>query len=48
MTGFNSLKVAESWVAFDIVLLLQAIKLSWMHIHSCQYLKVNVRKSRGC
>lgn len=42
MTGFDSLKVAESRVAFDVVLLLEAIKLSWMHIHSCQHLKRNV------
>lgn len=46
MTGFNSLKIAEGRVAFDVVLLLEAIKLSWMHIHSCQYLKIIVGKWR--
>lgn len=44
VTGFHSLKVAESRVAFDVVLLLEAIKLSWMHIHSCQHLKRNVER----
>lgn len=44
MTGLNSLEVAESGVAFDAVLLLEAIKLSWMHIHSCQHLKINAEK----
>lgn len=39
MAGFNSLKVAESRVAFDVELLLEAVKLGWMHVHSCQNLK---------
>lgn len=46
MTEFNSLKVAESRVAFDVVLLLEAIKLSWMHIHSCQYLQIKWQKGQ--
>lgn len=39
MRGIYSLEVAEGRVAFDVVLLLEAVKLGWMHIHSCQYLK---------
>ncbi len=39
MIGLDSLKVAEGRVAFDVVLLLEAVKLSWVHIHPCQYLK---------
>lgn len=42
--GFNSLKVAESRVAFDVVLLLEAVKLGWVHVHSCQNLERNVIK----
>lgn len=38
MIGLDSLKVAEGRVAFDVVLLLEAVKLSWVHIHSCQNL----------
>lgn len=46
--GFNSLKVAESRVAFDVVLLLEAVKLGWVHVHSCQNLKRNVIKRVIC
>ena len=35
----DSLKVAEGRVALDIVLLLEAIKLCWVHIHPCQHLE---------
>lgn len=39
MRGLDSLKVAEGRVAFDVVLVLEAVKLSRVHIHSCQHLK---------
>ena len=39
MRGLDSLKVAEGRVAFDVVLLLEAVKLGWVHVHPCQYLK---------
>lgn len=40
----DSLKVAEGRVAFDVVLLLEAVKLGWVHVHSCQNLKINDEK----
>ena len=43
MRGLDSLKVAEGRVAFDVVLLLEAVKLSWVHIHPRQYLKKNIK-----
>lgn len=48
--GLNSLKVAERGVAFDVVFLLEAIKLGGVHIHSCQHLYknnkyINVKKN---
>lgn len=39
MRGLDSLKVAEGRVAFDVVLLLEAVKLGWVHVHPCQYLR---------
>lgn len=47
MMGLYSLKVAEGWVAFDIVLLLEAIKFSWMHINSRQYLEEKTHTQGG-
>lgn len=38
MRGLDSLKVAESRVAFDAVVMLEAVKLSRVHIHPRQYL----------
>lgn len=39
MTGLHSLKVAEGRVAFDVELLLEAVKLSRVHIHPRQHLE---------
>lgn len=47
MTGLDSLKVAEGRVAFDVVLLLEAVKLSWVHIHPRQYLKTRQNKEEN-
>lgn len=45
MTGLDSLKVAEGRVAFDVVLLLEAVKLGWVHVHPCQYLKRKTKEN---
>ena len=39
----NSLKVAEGWVSLDTELLLQAIELSWVHVHPRQHLRQDSR-----
>lgn len=41
MRGVDSLEVAEGRVAFDVVLLLEAVKLGWVNVHSRKYLKKN-------
>lgn len=46
MRGLDSLKVAEGRVAFDVVLLLEAVKLSRVHVHPRQYLKKAQGKMR--
>lgn len=43
MRGIDSLKVAESRVALDVELLLEAVKLSRVHIHPRQHLKDGTR-----
>lgn len=39
MRGPNLLKIAEGRVAFDVVLLLEAVKLTRVHVHPRQYLQ---------
>lgn len=45
----DSLEEAEGRVAFDVVLLLEAVKLGRVNVHSRQHLQkeTNVRKIRG-
>lgn len=46
MRRLNLLKVAEGRIAFDVVLLLKAVKLSWVNIHPRQYLKNKSEKMK--
>lgn len=53
MRGADSLEVAEGRVAFDVVLLLEAVELGWVNVHSRKYLKkrqktINVKNQTTC
>lgn len=50
MTGADSLEEAEGRVAFDVVLLLEAVKLSRVNVHSRQHLhkETNTEIQQGC
>lgn len=48
--GADSLEEAEGWVAFDVVLLLEAVKLSRVNVHSREHLQkeTSVENQSSC
>lgn len=44
MRGGDSLEVAEGRVAFDVVLLPEAFKLGWVHVHPRKDLEDETRQ----